>query len=250
MITGAAVPTRDRQAIVLSFAVHLCAAIVLLSGLPALEPRDATAVEVVPQTEFITIVRGAPQPRPSAVFARHAHAAVVPARLVALGAKRYRKIATGENRAPAAHELHVERQHAPALAPLVAATDPGVPNAAATPVAAVNANAGTPVPAVSAAPAPVATPNRQLASMGAFGEEYTPSFDPPNLGAQIKGWFTSRFHVRVSVDENGHAIDLTWVIDVPDSALHERVAKTLMTAKYVPASCNGLPCAKTLDLQN
>jgi len=53
--------------------------------------------------------------------------------------------------------------------------------------------------------------------------------------------------IGVRIDENGKALKFVWPDSIPSDARAE-IEKRLVALHYVPAECNGLRCAATLQI--
>jgi hypothetical protein len=114
---------------------------------------------------------------------------------------------------------------------------------------ALAASAGSPVPApapsvAAATPAPVAQTEEGI---GNFGETYPASIEPSLRSALAA--VGSGFVVRVDVDENGRATAVQFMSSPPDPTLREELRVKLLAARFIPAACNGLRCAGTVELR-
>ena len=58
------------------------------------------------------------------------------------------------------------------------------------------------------------------------------------------------FVVRITVDENGRATSIEFVRAPTDPAQREELRTRLLAAHFIPAACNGLRCAGTVELRN
>ena len=155
----------------------------------------------------------------------------------------------------AARKLVVAAEHRAASAPAPAVVHRPPPSAVqrvarvalaqptAVPAAAV---AATTAPAASPAPSPVAAQRED--GIGNFGETYPASIEPTLRGTLLAG--VAGFDVRISVDENGRATSIEFVRAPADPAQRDELRARLLAARFIPAACNGLRCAGTLELRN
>ncbi|HTW84204.1 MAG TPA: hypothetical protein VMD91_09075 [Candidatus Sulfotelmatobacter sp.] len=127
-----------------------------------------------------------------------------------------------------------------AAAPPVAAT----PLPAPTPAAVAAQAAATPAPRTTATDGG----DQQGAGVGNFGETYQPAL-APDVRASVVSGVARGFLIEIQVDENGHATGVTFVRGPADPAVREELRTRLLAASYIPATCNGLRCTGTFDLQ-
>ncbi len=243
MATAAPTSRRDRIAVAGSIALHLCAlavfATVPQAELPAADPDERALLA--------SIIRIEHRPPPPVVQQRRALAvtAVAPPQAlpvihsaVTVEHAARRLVVASEQRAPSVPE-QVARLRAQRIAP--ARSD--VEARASAPPA---APAATAAPAASPAPSPVAAQRED--GIGNFGETYPAALEPSARGALLAG--ISGVIVRITVDENGHAISIEFVRPPADATLREALRSRLLAARFVPANCNGLRCEGTLELRN
>jgi hypothetical protein len=251
MVAADQAPRRDRIAIVGSIAVHLCVlalatTTILRPTIPLGEPDERTLF-----TSLLRIEHRAPHrvARPHAVVA-------VAARPVRT-AVRPPVIHAAVTRERASHALLVKSEHRAAVVPLVIPTEPpkavrpavtDAPSVAATSVpraTAVVASASSPAPAAAAAPQ-AAAPHDD--GIGNFGETYPASIDPSLRGTVLAG--VNGVVVRIGVDENGRPTSVDFVRAPADPAQRDELRSRLLAAHFIPAACNGLRCAGTVELRN
>jgi hypothetical protein len=121
------------------------------------------------------------------------------------------------------------------------------PVALAQPTAApVAESAPAAAPAASPAPSPVAAQHEE--GIGNFGETYPASVEPALRGTLLAG--VAGFVVRVTVDENGRATSIEFLRAPSDPAQRDELRARLLAAHFIPAACNGLRCAGTVELRN
>jgi len=241
-------PRRDRSAIAASIALHLCALVLLA----AIVPRASVSVDDPDERTLLTTIlhieRRPPPRRPSPVHRTAAQSAPVPvARLPVIHAA-----VTVEH---ATRKLVVAAEHRAAFVPAPATVRRPPPSvvrpvarvAVAQPSAApVVQAAATTAPAASPAPSPVAA--RSEEGIGNFGETYPAALEPSLRGALLAG--VAGFDVRITVDENGRATSVEFVRPPADPAQRDELRARLLAARFIPAACNGLRCAGTLELRN
>jgi hypothetical protein len=243
-------PYRDRTAIGLSIVAHVCLFALLAA---TLHPTFLGASEEVEQPQYFTITRIANHAKP----AQRRLAKARPPTVVAASDRRVRLAAPIHNRVAVNPRPDSQGQYSSVER---AAPDTGVAHAAAAtnaestgaeqgPVAGTNTQAvvalATPVPTAT----PTATPQpAPQGEDGLFGSNYQPLPQPPNALAAIIGRITGRFHIRVKIDENGHAMDVRFLTPIADATLANDVRTRLLAMTYVPAVCSGLKCAGDLDI--
>jgi len=240
---------RDRIAIAASIALHLCAVIVLATlpraSFPVGDPDErlllasTIRVEHRPPPAHAVLTRRALVPHAETVkpvFRPVIHAAVTvehAARRMVVAAEAPNAYAPTASAAPAAvREVSTDRtpsQLAPAAGQTAAQTADASP---------------APPPAPSAAPTSVAQSEEGI---GNFGETYPASIEPTLRSALTA--VGSGFDVRVTVDENGHATAIEFMRSPPDATLREELRVKLLAARFIPAACNGLRCAGTVELR-
>lgn len=235
---------RDRTAIALSIAVHLCAFAALIAFVhPELvgPAEDFTSVPISP----ITIVARRHEPSPAAgptapppVPRKPSAAHMTPAVTERPHRVRMANPATAPTAAP-----HVE---ATAVAAEAVIRRPPDPQETAAP-AVIPAAAATPGPAPAAAPTPVTA---AAAYVGFFSKDYPPLPKPPAALQAIRARLGGRFVISVNVDESGRATSVSFLTPLADPSIADDIRARLMALTYVPAECNGLPCDGTLEIRN
>ncbi|GAC1543156.1 MAG: hypothetical protein NVS2B17_22560 [Candidatus Velthaea sp.] len=256
MNSPASTSARDRSAIACSIAVHICAFILIADVVrPVLKPPP----ELLSRAGIFTVtlvprpVRTRPRVKPRTVaipiplarpamphLARAAAPAPAVARAMAFAraATLVRVSAPANVRAEATNPVY---QEIPEAAP------PGHLVLAATP-----APAPTPLETASPASAPTAAPTAGVlaANGGLFGKNYRAIPNPPTALAALRAKIAGHFHIRVHVDEAGHAIDVRFLTPMADAAAAEDIRSRLLAMNFIPADCNGLPCSDDLDIAN
>lgn len=255
MMHPASQPTRDRSAIALSIVAHGCL-FALLASTVHLTLIGAT--EQVEHPQIFTITRLSHHTEPARRKLAHAppppivNASDVTVRLAAPIS---RKIAVNPRPVAQAQRDDVEQAgpvagvaHAAAASHTMSDSTVVSPSKTGT---ATDVALATPVPTPIPTVAPTATPAPAVAAGddGLFGSNYRPLPQPPNALAAIIGRITGRYHIRVKVDENGHALDVRFVTPITDATLASDVRTRLLAMNYVPALCSGLKCAGDLDIQ-
>ena len=244
LATAPPTPRRDRIAIAGSIAIHLCALAAALIVIP--RPPSFALDEPDERALLISIVRTQHQAPPSkgheqrppaeAVPQAHAPLPVIHAAVTVEHAARRLVVAT-EHRAglpatPKPAPVRREAEHQPAVVQAAAAVSPAA--ATSGPVAA------------AATLSPVATQHEE--GIGNFGETYPASIEPTARGPLLAG--ASGVTVRITVDENGRATSIEFLRGPADAALRDELRTRLLAAHFIPAACNGLRCAGTLELRN
>jgi len=245
---------RDPAAVAMSVALHACFLALLALALRHVVETGPSELPVVAQ--LLRIEHRAPSEHPAehaaatASAVAPAHAAmphVVPrpnlaiVRQVAAPAPdaTYRPTVSGAQAAPVAVAGGV-------VAPVSTSAQAPAPLVSTTPLASASPAA---VAAASVAPVGGGNPGTNgKAGLGNFGESYDPTLDP-DVRKQVVDGVAGGFIVQIEVDENGHATAVTFVRGPADPAAREALRAKLLAASYVPATCNGLPCAGTFELK-
>jgi hypothetical protein len=248
MVTTARTPGRDRIAIAGSIALHLCvlASLVALprASFPTDDPDERVLLSKLIQIEH------RPTPPPRVVVQHRALAETVPvpqhelpvihAAVTVEHAARKLVVAT-EQRASYAPSQTAARKPQPAPALVTTQVAAAQPTAAA-----VATPAPTTAPPAAPAPSPVVAQREE--GIGNFSETYPASIDPSARGQLFAG--VNGFVVRITVDENGRATSIEFVRPPADASLREELRTRLLAAHFIPAACNGLRCAGTVELKN
>jgi hypothetical protein len=237
---------RDRTAIAASIALHLCAVIALATLPRASFPTDDPDERLL-LTNIIHIQQQAPAPR--AVATRRTAVARSQAAKPALRPV-IRAAVTVEH---ASRPLVVAAESRNAYVPTKQAV-PAHSNAIESP-ATSQPEVVASAPAVAATTAPSAAPNAATAApaahndegIGNFGETYPASIEPALRSSLVA--VGSGFVVRVTVDEDGRPTSIEFVRGPPDATLREQLRTKLLAARFIPAACNGLRCAGTVELR-
>jgi hypothetical protein len=247
MVTTARTPGRDRIAIGSSIALHLCVVAAFVAfprpSFPVDDPDERTLLSSIIQ------IQHRPAARPRVVQQRPVVAVVPVERSVT---PVIHAAVTVEH---AARKLVVATEHRAAYAPSPTAVRKRESNPAPVthvalavpkPVAAVAEAGPTAAPAAPPAPSPVAAQREE--GIGNFGETYPASIEPSARAPLFAG--TNGVVVRIAVDENGRATSIEFLRPPSDAALREELRSRLLAAHFIPAACNGLRCAGTVDLKN
>jgi len=239
-------PRRDRIAIAGSIALHLCvlaAALVVLPhpSFPADDPDERILL-----SSIIRIAQQRPAPAAHAQQASapappriHAPLPVIHAAVATAHSSRALVVAAEHRAGAIPAPVPVRRrdaQHA-------AAAPPEAVIATAAPAA---VSAATNAPAAAPAPSPVVAQREE--GIGNFGETYPASIEPTARGTLLAG--ASGVLVRIAVDENGRATAIEFVRGPADATLRDELRTRLLAAHFIPAACNGLRCAGTLELRS
>ena len=232
---------RDRTAVAISIALHVCAwtllALALRPIFPAPVPEDRITI-----ARLLRVDRPAERPAPLQPTPR-VPAAPLPALHVAPAHVRRRLIVADEQRyvLPARRAAPNAALPAPAGAPVTAADEVATAVASSVP---------SPVP-VDVVVAPARTDAATAAGsegVGNFGETYEAALLPEARAALVAG-VASGFVVRIKVDENGHAIEVAFLRGPDDPAVRELIRQRLFAARFIHAVSNGLPAAGTIELR-
>jgi hypothetical protein len=239
---------RDRTAIAASIALHLCAVIALATlpraSFPVDDPDERLLLASQIRVEHRPPARAVLVRRALAPRADTAKPAIRPVIHTAVAVERAaRRLVV----APEAHNAYAPSMSASAAPAPPREADSGVgPSrvaAAATTQGAAEASPA-PLPAPSAAPTSAAQGEE---GVGNFGETYPASIEPTLRSALVA--VGSGFVVRVTVDENGRATAIEFMRAPPDATLREALREKLLAARFIPAACNGLRCAGTVELR-
>jgi hypothetical protein len=142
--------------------------------------------------------------------------------------------------------------------PTVAATHGGPPPAvvAVRPLPADLPAPATPVPTPTATPPATPSPSPTTAVVargvdipnGGWGETFSkPLVADESALDDARARMRAHGSARVAVDDVGRALSVTFSRDVPADARGE-LERVLLGLRYVPAECNGLRCAGTIDI--
>jgi hypothetical protein len=235
-------PRRDRIAIGASIAIHLCVVAAALTVIPppfqANDPDERALLTSLVRVEHRAPKSKGHEQRPPA---QAAPAVAAPAPVI-------HAAVTVEH---ATRELVVANEHRAGLPPTPVPVrrrepqrEPAANVAAAQPAAAAAVPA-TNAPAAAPAPSPIAAQHEE--GIGNFGETYPASIEPTARGTLLAGM--SGVTVRVTVDENGRATSVEFLRPPADAAQRDELRSRLLAAHFIPAACNGLRCAGTLELR-
>ncbi|HEX3463555.1 MAG TPA: hypothetical protein VHS78_05830 [Candidatus Elarobacter sp.] len=250
MVAAERAPRRDRIAIAGSIAIHCCvlalaATTILRPTIPVAEPDERTLFTSLLRIEHREVHRTA-RPHAVAAAASPVTAAVRPVVIHAAVAHErasHPQFVKAEHRA-AAVALVVPSEPPQRVERSVAQAPPVQATVAARTVAAVTASTAAP----SAAPAaPQVAPPRDD-GIGNFGETYPASIDPSLRGTVLAG--INGVVVRIAVDENGRPTSVEFVRAPADPAQRDELRSRLLAARFIPAACNGLRCAGTVELRS
>lgn len=247
MQSDAASQWRDRTAILSSIALHLCVLTALLilprvAPFPTEEPDEHALLAGI-----IRIERSPPRPRVAPLAAPRPPLAPALAPLPQL------HVAIAKQHAK---RRQISLAEAPYVAPIPKHPKPRAPSTPEPkPPSAIALRPATvasdpPAPPPTARPAPITTPlaAERDAGIGNFGESY-PARPMPGMLEGLRSKIAGHAFVRVAVDERGHATSVVIVSGIDNPSVREDVTRTLLAATYIPASCNGLGCAATLELR-
>jgi TonB family protein len=247
MVAATRTPRRDSIAIAGSIAVHLCVLAVALATLPrASFPVD----DPDERTLLTTILHVERRPPPHVAPVHRALAAIVPApdtrrpvihAAVTVEHASRQMVVASEHRAGAVPAPRTSQRPEPVRGIAMTRAVMARPTAAAVPE-----SAATAAPAAPPAPSPVVAQHEE--GIGNFGETYPAAIDPSARGSVFAG--VNGVVVRITVDENGRPTSIEFVRSPADSQLREELRTRLLAARFIPAACNGLRCAGTLELKN
>ena len=239
---------RDRTAIAASIALHLCAIIALATlpraSFPVDDPDERLLI-----VSTIQVEHRAPPPRavltrrtlvPHTQAAKPAFRPVIHTAVTVEHATRHLVVA-----AEAPNAYATAAADAPTR-PRDANDNPAPSRPEATDAGAPSV-AGTPAPSSAPSAATVAPVAQNDEGIGNFGETYPASIEPSIRSALVA--VGAGFVVRVTVDENGRATALEFMRSPPDATLREELRAKLLAARFIPAACNGLRCAGTVELR-
>jgi hypothetical protein len=250
---------RGKRALGMSVLLHVCAAplfVVIFAGAP------------IPEPETVSVTNGA-----FALTLQHRAAPRAPTRLVPSKDRLVAHVASAMVPDRTTQPRVVTRAfhafgtptHAPPRIAIAIPTDPPSPKPTPTQArrqgGAPSANSDSTEPkaaptdsAESATPEPSATSvalARALepAPVGGWGQNFR---DPTLLDDNAVALLRAHYHgarVRVDVDEDGHATKVTVEDNGLDADARAAIEKTLSAIRYVPAECNGLRCAASLEIR-
>jgi hypothetical protein len=250
MVAAERTQRRDRIAIAGSIAIHLCVLTlstitVLRPVVPLGEPDERTLFTSLLRIEHVAPPRHAARPHAVAAAARPVPQAVRPV-----------VIHAAVTREHASHALLVKAEHRAAAVALIVPTEP--PKRVQTVVAeaapativprAAPAAAAAATSAPSAAPAAPQVAVQRDEGVGNFGETYPASIDPALRGTVLAG--VNGVVVRIAVDENGRPTSVEFVRAPADPSQRDELRSRLLAARFIPAACNGLRCAGTVELKS
>jgi hypothetical protein len=247
MVNGANLNRRDRTAIALSIALHCCALALLWDAIRTAAPEQTPDERAIVASLIRIEQRSAPHGARSRGGPPAGAAATLARRAPILN------VAQADSRADGAQLVPAENRYQPPKARARAAAAFGAPppgphralvGFAVTPPAATPTP--VPTPAVSATPAAVAVHDDAI---GNFGENYPAKVDPQARGALFDG-VAGAVVLRVMVDESGRVTAVDFVHAPDDPALKEELRARLLATRFIPAACNGLRCADTVELHN
>jgi|HubBroStandDraft_1064217.scaffolds.fasta_scaffold03623_2 hypothetical protein len=234
---------RDRTALAISIALHVCAwtllALALRSTFPPPMPEDRITiarllqVDRLPPAKPAPLPQGPPLPPPPPQPTLHLAVAHLPRRPIVTDAPRYAARRAAPDAAVSA------LAGAPAAADdLPAAAPSSTPSPVAAPVA----------PSTRADPATIAGGGSNSEGIGNFGESYAAALAPEARATLVAG-IASGFVVLVKVDENGHATEVAFLHGPDDPAMRELIRQRLLAARFIHAVSNGLPAPGTVELR-
>lgn len=249
---------RGKRSLGLSVLLHVCAAplfVAIFAGAPEPQPE---AVSVTSGAFALTLQHRAPPRAPTRpVPSRERTEANVASAVVPDRTTQPRVVTR------ALHAFGTPT-HAPPRIAIAIPTEPPSPKptatharAAGSPSGTSDSTAPTAAPndsAESATPEPAATSvalarSLEPAPIGGWGQNFR---DPTVLDDGAVARLRAQYHgavVRVEVDEDGRATRVTVEGTHLDADARATIEKTLSEIRYVPAECNGLRCAASLELK-
>jgi hypothetical protein len=123
-----------------------------------------------------------------------------------------------------------------------------LPQPTATPAPAPTVATATPSPTPTISPFAAPSPAGQNFG-GLFSQNYPPALAAASDLAEIHARLSGPVHIRVDIDETGHATEVRFMGTLADSALEQDIRSALLALHYVPADCNGLHCEGTLEIR-
>jgi hypothetical protein len=250
---------RGKRSLGLSVLLHVCAAplfVAIFAGAP--EPQPET-VSVTSGAFALTLQHRAPPRAPTRPVpsrertVTHVASAVVPDRT------------TQPRVVTRAFHAFGTPTHAPPRIAIAVPTEPPSPKPTAThaqrPAGSLSGKSDSAEPtaaptdsAESATPEPAATSvalarSLEPSPIGGWGQNFR---DPTVLDDGAVTQLRAHYHgavVRVDVDEEGRATKVTVEGTHLDADARAAIEKTLSEIRYVPAECNGLRCAASLELK-
>jgi hypothetical protein len=198
--------------------------------------RPAPSHHAVPrEAALVSLPRAALHPRVVAASQQHKSGTPNKTRRVAFVAPPPTPIPTPKHIATTARP----RSAAPVSQPASASTEQAAQNSAA------------PVETATEPPTPPPTPAAVLvdAPVGGWGQNFR---DPVVLDDGALAALRARYHgaiAHVDVDEEGHATHVSVQGPGLDAEALAALERRLFDLRYVPAECNGLRCAASLELR-
>jgi len=248
---------RSRRAIAISIATHLVALGAVGLVLAGHGRYDGALGERPIHIASLTIEHRHP-PRPRSVARPAAVRAISPAprapREVAI--HRYAPALIKERSGGGATLVPVEAALVvPKPVPAVAETAP--PQAQVERVAVLSPHEGVaaaPTVTPSASPEPTAAPSAAAVSRGSgipggFGQNLQATFYQQASTSAIRARLAARDVILIRVDETGHATDVQFVRFSGDVAARGDLRETLLAMRYLPAECDGMRCAGSVELK-
>ena len=247
---------RSRRAIAMSIATHLVALGAVSFLLAGHGRYDGALGEATIHIASLTIEHRHP-PRPRSVVRPAAVRALSPV-------PRARREVAIHRYAPAL--IHERSGGGAALVPLEAAlavpkpvpavAEPAPRQAPVERVAVLSPQEGIASPTVTptASPEPTATPSAAAVARGSgipggFGQNLQATFYQQASTSGIRARLGARDVIVIRVDETGHATDVQFVRFSGDVAARGDLRETLLAMRYLPAECDGMRCAGSVELK-
>jgi hypothetical protein len=248
---------RETGALGLSVLLHLCAiplfaAIFVEAPIPLPEAVSVTSGAFSATIEHRethhaqaqTVAHAAPAPQ---------HVAVRPA-----PSKAVVKTTQTSARRAAGHPRH-EAQQVAVAAPAEPQAQPAVERATEAPApeaapdnVASRVPTSAPTEASNPGPAPSAEVGRSVepAPPGGWGQNFRdPTVLDDNAVKDLRARYPQGIVAHIQVDADGHPVKVSIDGGGLDPDARAEIERQLSALRYVPAECNGLPCAATFDLR-
>ena len=243
---------RERRALGLSVLLHGFVAplfVAVFVGVTDLRPEGREATSGL---FSITVVHHA-APAPPRPAIAHIERERVSAPVFVPSQQQHPVITTASQRRPSGtpNKTHRMAVVQPVATPMPTPTHSATPHTASHPAntdaqVAVNTPGADPK---AAAPAPAASTEAVAdAPPGGWGQNFR---DPVVLDEGALASLRARYRgvvAHVDVDEDGHAVRVS-IDGSVDADARAEIERRLLATRFVPAECNGLRCAATLDLR-
>lgn len=246
-------PKRERRALGLSVLLHGLVAplfVAMFVGVTDLRPEGREATTGLFSITIVHHAAPAP-PRPAVAHVteeRVSAAVLVPSQL------RHPVITSATQRRPSGtpNKTHRVAVVQPVATPMPTPTRTAIPHTATHSPATTDSQVAADTPGANpnaAAPAPAATTQAVAeAPPGGWGQNFRdPVVLDENSLAQLRAHYRGVV-AHVDVDEDGHATRVSIEGSV-DADARAEIERRILATRFVPAECNGLRCAATLELR-